>query len=56
MGHAIPVSLYLLDLDLSTVAERTVLCTMVDGIPPLCILSSSCSSMLRKVLSVIVEM
>jgi hypothetical protein len=32
---------YLLDLDLSTVVERTVLSTVVVGIPPLCSLSSA---------------
>jgi hypothetical protein len=56
MGLAMPVPWYFFDLDLCTVVERTVLYTVVIGIPPLCILSSSCSPMLGKVLSVIVGM
>jgi hypothetical protein len=51
-----PYTWYLLDLDLSTVVERTVLGTVVVGIPPVCTLSSSCSPMLGKVLPVIVGM
>jgi hypothetical protein len=38
-GTSHPCTLYLLELDLSTVAESTVLNTMVVGRPPLCTLS-----------------
>jgi hypothetical protein len=47
-------TLYFFDRDLSTVAESTVLSTVVVGKPPLCTLSSSPSPMPGKVLSLIV--
>jgi hypothetical protein len=46
MGLAMLVLQYLLDLDLSTVAERIVLSTVVVGIPPLCTMSSAPSPMM----------
>jgi hypothetical protein len=55
-GTCHPCTLYFFELDLSTVAARIVLSTVVVGRPPLCTLSSSSSPMPRKVLSLIVGM
>jgi hypothetical protein len=49
-------TLYFFDCDLTTMAEGTVLRTVVVGKPPLCTLSSSSSPMPGKVLSLIVGM